>query len=172
MEIKDKKIQLYFFDESRFGTHSNIGHGWFKKGRRTQLPYNLGYKNFYLYSAVNPLNGNNLSLILPNVDTINFNIFLEEFAKTTNNSNVILVVDGASWHRSKDLDIPNNIKIIIQPPYSPELNPIEKLWQYIKRHTIKNRLFDNLNLIEDEVCKILNSTSKDQFMQICNVNYI
>ncbi len=66
----DSNCDLYSFDESRFGTHSNIGHGWFKKGKtRGNLEYKLGYKNFYLYSAVNPENGNNFSLIMPNVDT-------------------------------------------------------------------------------------------------------
>lgn len=166
-----KETELYFFDESRFGTHSNVGHGWFEKGRRTALSYNMGYKNFYLYSSVNPLNGNNFSLILPNVDTINFNVFLEEFAKTLD-KNAIIVVDGASWHRSKALNVPKNIEIIIQPPYSPEINPVEKLWQYIKRHTIKNKLFTNLEIIEEALCQILKSMTQDHFRKICNVKYI
>lgn len=168
----DQNTELYFFDESRFGTHSNIGHGWFERGRRAALKYNLGYKNFYLYSSVNPLNGHNFSLILPNVDTVNFNVFLKEFVKTLGKKKAIIIVDGASWHRSKALNIPHNIEIIIQPPYSPELNPVEKLWQYIKRHTIKNRLFDKLSLIEDSICEILKSMTKEQFMQVCNVKYI
>ncbi len=169
----DHNTELYFFDESRFETHSNIvGHGWFEKGRRTALKYNLGYKNFYLYSSVNPLNGNNFSLILPNVDTVNFNVFLKEFVKTLGTKEAIIIVDGASWHRSKALDIPENVKIIIQPPYSPELNPVEKLWQYIKRHTIKNRLFEKLSLIENSICEMLKSMTKQQLMTICNANYI
>ena len=168
----DHNTELYFFDESRFGAHSNIGHGWFEKGRRTALKYNLGYKNFYLYSSVNPLNGNNFSLILPNVDTVNFNVFLKEFVKTLGTKEAIIIVDGASWHRSKALDIPENVKIIIQPPYSPELNPVEKLWQYIKRHTIKNRLFEKLSLIENSICEMLKSMTKQQLMTICNANYI
>lgn len=168
----DHNTELYFFDESRFGAHSNIGHGWFEKGRRTALKYNLGYKNFYLYSSVNPLNGNNFSLILPNVDTVNFNVFLKEFVKTLGTKETIIIVDGASWHRSKALDIPENVKIIIQPPYSPELNPVEKLWQYIKRHTIKNRLFEKLSLIENSICEMLKSMTKQQLMTICNANYI
>ena len=105
-----------FFDESRFGTHSNIGHGWFKKGRRAALSYNMGYKNFYLYSPACPISGNNFSLILPNVDTINFEVFLQEFAKTLSGKKVVMVVDGASWHRSKKLKIPDNIQIIILSP--------------------------------------------------------
>ena len=168
----DENTELHFFDESRFGTHSNIGHGWFKKGRRTALSYNMGYKNFYLYSSACPISGNNFSLILPNVDTINFEVFLQEFAKTLSGKKVVMVVDGASWHRSKKLKIPDNIQIIIQPPYSPELNPIEKLWQYIKRHTIKNKMFVNLSVLEDVLCKFLNSMTKESFKSICHTSYI
>ncbi len=61
--------ELFFFDESRFGTHSKVGHGWFKKGSRTQVKVKLGRENFYLYSAVNPRNGENFSLFAPNVNT-------------------------------------------------------------------------------------------------------
>ncbi|KLT21765.1 transposase family protein [Wolbachia endosymbiont of Armadillidium vulgare str. wVulC] len=61
--------ELFFFDESRFGTHSKVGRGWFKKGIRTKVKIKLGRQNFYLYSAVNPKNGENSSLFAPNVNT-------------------------------------------------------------------------------------------------------
>lgn len=171
----DSKCDMYFFDESRFGTHSNIGHGWFKKGKtRDNLNYKLGYKNFYLYSSVNPINGDNFSLIMPNVNTDNFNLYLQHLSKHLKNQNrtALLVMDGAGWHKSKDLIKFDNIEFIIQPSYSPELNPIEKLWQYIKRHTIKNKVFKTLQDIEKELCKFLQKMRIEDYKSVCNVKYI
>ncbi len=73
--------ELFFFDESRFGTHSKVGHGWFKKGIRTQVKTKLVRQNFYLYSAVNPRNGESSSLFAPNVNTDCMNIFLEQMSQ-------------------------------------------------------------------------------------------
>lgn len=167
--------EIYFFDESRFGTHSNIGHGWFKIGKhRDFIKYKMGYKNFYLYSAIAPLSGNNFSLIMPNVDTNNFNAYLREFAKYLESigKKAIFVMDGAGWHRSKSLECPDNIEFIIQPAYSPELNPAEKLWQYIKRHTIKNKIFKTLTEIENELCLFIKNITKEKYKTVCRAQYI
>ena len=68
-------------------------------------------------------------------NTACMNVFLSELSLSYSNKNVLLVLDGAGWHRSKDLVIPGNIKFLFLPPYSPELNPVEKLWEYIKNNT-------------------------------------
>ncbi len=117
----DNNTEIYFFDESRFGAHSNIGNGWFKKGKvRNILKYKLGYKNFYLYSSANPISGDSFSLIMPNVNTDNFNVYLENFSqhleKHHSGKKVFFIMDGAGWHKSKDLKISQNIEFIIQPP--------------------------------------------------------
>jgi len=163
---------LWFFDESRFGTHSKIGHGWFKTGIRTPVKVKLGYKNFYLYSATSPKTGKEFTLLLPNVNIQCMNIFLEEFAKANKDQKIVMIMDGAGWHQSKKLKIPYNIRIIILPPYSPELNPIEKLWQYIKDHTIKNRIYRTLPQLEKVVCKFISRLSPKVIMSVCRVNYI
>ena len=68
---------------------------------------------------------------MPEVNTECMNIFLENMSKYLSNQTSIIVMDRASWHRSKDLKVPSNIKIILLPPYSPELNPVERLWRHI-----------------------------------------
>ncbi len=73
--------EVFFFDESRFGTHSKLGHGWFKKGIRTQVKVKIGRQNFYVYSAVNPKTGEGVRLFAPNVNTDCMNIFLEQMSK-------------------------------------------------------------------------------------------
>lgn len=83
-----------------------------------------------------------------------------------------MVMDGAGWHQSKKLIIPNNIRIIIQPPYCPELNPVEKLWQYIKDHTIKNRIYKTLPQLERVVCKFINGLNSEIIMSVCGVSYV
>ena len=108
---------MWFFDESRFGTHSKIGHGWFKTGSRTCIDIKLGFKNFYIYSAANPKTGDVFSLIMPNVNTQCMNIFLQELQKYIGeNRRLVIIMDGAGWHKSKDLIIPKNIKVIIPNP--------------------------------------------------------
>jgi transposase len=100
------------------------------------------------------------------------NIFLEEFAKANKDQKIVMIMDGAGWHQSKKLKIPYNIRIIILPPYSPELNPIEKLWQYIKDHTIKNRIYRTLPQLEKVVCKFISGLSSEIIKSVCGVNYI
>ncbi|WP_341822251.1 IS630 family transposase [Wolbachia endosymbiont (group A) of Clivina fossor] len=164
--------ELFFFDESRFGTHSKIGHGWFKKGIRTQVKVKLGRQNFYLYSAVNPRNGESSSLFVPNVNTDCMNIFLEQMSQYLGTREAFLVVDCAGWHRSKGLKIPQNITLIYLPPYSPELNPVERLWQYLKDNLIKNRIYDSVSLLEDTVCAFIRNITESSIKTICSVSYL
>ena len=114
---------IYFFDESRFGTHSKLGYGWFRKGERTEVKIKLGFNNFYLYSAVNISTGKDVTLRAPSVNSDCMNIWLDQFSYFLNGEQAILVMDGAGWHKSKNLNIPSNLKIIFLPPYSPQLNP-------------------------------------------------
>jgi transposase len=147
--------ELYFFDESRFGTHSKVGHGWFPKGSRTRMRIQLGFKNFYVYSAVSTKTGSDFSIILPKVNTVCMNKFLDDFSKSLNHKEVIVVMDGAGWHKSKELIVPKSIQIIFLPPYSPELNPVEKFWQVLKAHTIKNKLYDSIDALENAVAHFI-----------------
>ena len=164
--------ELWFFDESRFGTHSNVGHAWYQKGSRTAIEIKLGYENFYLYSAINAKTGSEFSLILPKVNTVCMNLFLEEFNKLYGNKKVKMVMDGAAWHKSKDLCVSDSMQIIIQPPYSPELNPVEKFWQYIKNRTIRNKVFDKLDELETTIADFLKNITPSDIKNICNVTYI
>lgn len=161
-----------FFDESRFGTHSKIGHGWFKKGTRTSVSVKLGFQNFYLYSSVNPFDGTSCTLFLPMVNTDCMNIFLQELSRQNQGSKILLVMDGAGWHKSRQLQIPENIEILYLPPYSPELNPVERLWQYIKNNTIVNRVYESLDALEEAVYEFVIKLKQDKFKTVCSCNYL
>lgn len=163
------KKAIFFFDESRFGTHSKHGLGWFKKGSRTPVLTKLGFKSFYIYSATNHKTGDICSLLLPNVNKECVQIFIDEFAKTISGE-AIIVMDQASWH--KGLLLPKNIEIIFLPPYSPELNPVERLWQHIKDGVLKNKIYSDLLSLENNVIKFINNISRQNVMSICNCSYI
>ncbi len=80
------------------------------------------------------------------------NVFLQEVAAHIEaDEHVVLIVDGAAWHKSDGLDVPDNITLIILPPYSPELNPIERAWRYIRSHWLSNRVFKDLGDILDAI---------------------
>jgi transposase len=164
--------ELFFFDESQFGTHSKVGHGWFKKGTRTRVKIKLGRHNFYLYSAVNPENGESSSLLAPNVNTDCMNVFLEQMSQYLGTRKAFLVMDCASWHKSKNLKVPKNIEIIYLPSYSPELNPVERLWLYIKQNILRNKIYDTIALLESTLCKFLTSLATSTIKQLCYVSYL
>ncbi len=161
--------ELFFFDELRFGTHSKIGHGWFKKGIRTQVKVKLGRQNFYLYSAVNPRNGESSS---SNVNTDCMNIFLEQMSQYLGTREAFLIMDCASWHKSKNLKVPKNIDIIYLPPYSPDLNPVERFWLYIKQNILRNKIYDTIALLESALCKFITSLSHSTIKKLCNAAYL
>ena len=74
------------------------------------------------------MTGDHFFLVLPYCDTIHMNYFLEELSKTYPKDQILLVCDGAAWHKSKGLKVPDNIKLLFIPPYTPEMNPIEQIW--------------------------------------------
>lgn len=171
IEIKEnnKDKEILYFDESRFGTHSKIGRSWRKTGVRSRVQIKLGFKNFYLYTSINSQSGEQYTLLLPYVNTDCMNLYLKELSDNLKRENkeVVMIMDGAGWHKSKDLEVPDNITIKILPPYCPELNPVERLWRYVKDHTIKNKVFDSLKDIEDDVCNFIKNLSREKVISIC-----
>ncbi|WP_425361661.1 IS630 family transposase [Candidatus Tisiphia endosymbiont of Mystacides longicornis] len=163
---------MYFFDESRFGTHSKLGHGWFRKGIRTQVKIKIGFQNFYVYSAVNPITGDDFSLMMPNVNTMSLNMFLAEMSKHIGVQKAIVVMDCAGWHKAKDLVVPANIEILYLPPYSPELNPAERLWEHLKSEAIKNKVYNTIEQLEIVVSSSIKNLNTLLIQSICCMNHL
>jgi len=143
----------------------------FLKGDRTGVKVKLGFQNFYVYSAVNATSGQDFSLILPKVNSLCMNEFLMQMSESLKGREAFVVMDCARWHKSKSLDIPPNIQIMFLPPYSPELNPVEKLWQYIKSNTIKNRIYENIQLLENTVAEFIRGLKPDEIKSTCSLNH-
>jgi transposase len=130
----------------------------------------LGFQNFYVYGAVEPSSGEVFSLTLPKVNTEAMNLFLHQMSGCYKDDEILILMDGAGWHKSGNLVIPDNISILYLPPYSPELSPAERLWQHIKSNTIRNKVYDSLDRLEDVVCEFIKNIAHTTVAQICSVN--
>lgn len=100
------------------------------------------------------------------------NVFLSELAKEYPFDKIALIMDGAGWHKSKSLKIPSNITIFYLPAYSPELNPVERLWLYIKNNILSNRIYESLEDLEAAVCQFIVGLKNVIVKSICTVSYM
>jgi DDE superfamily endonuclease len=98
---------------------------WAPPGMRPKAPRQVIRESSYVYAAVAPEQGLMTSLILPRADTAMMNLFLAQVAQDFADYFIVMQVDQAGWHRAKDLRVPANMRLIFQPPYSPEVNPVE-----------------------------------------------
>ena len=126
-------VRLMFQDEAGFGRINKPKYCWCKKGMRPSVPCHHIREYRYAYGAVEPLEGESFFLVLPYSNTECMNIFLEGLGAKYPDDIIILVLDGAAWHRSKGLVIPHNIKFVYLPPATPEMNPIEQIWAWFPK---------------------------------------
>lgn len=129
------------------------------------------FKSIWLSGAFSPITGDHFQLILPNCNTENFQIFLDNFSKENPNELKIMVLDNGRFHKAKRLIIPKNIVLLFLPPYTPELNPAEKIWAKYKRE-FSNKFHKTLEDIEAFISNIVKSTTKKHVMNICGYSYI
>ena len=110
-------------------------------------------------------------LILPHCNGNNFQFFLDELAKQDPDELKVMILDNGAFHKTKSLKIPDNIILIFLPPYSPELNPAEKIWAKFKRD-FSNRLFKNMDLLENYICNLVRKIDNKEVISICSFSYI
>jgi transposase len=170
--FEDPHGMVLFFDEARFGLQPDVARLWALRGKRAVVPVKTGYKNFYLYAAVDPKQGECFILELPRVDTDMINLYLAELSKSFHDKNILLIWDQAGYHRSKELNLPINIKIEYLPPYSPELNPTERLWRWLRRHVCRNRLFQNLDEQMDALGVAIRNLTSFDLASLCSCGYL
>src|SRR6266567_1925755 len=148
-------------DEGCFGRVSIPRRAWAPPGVRPQVPRQVVREYTYVYAAVAPAEGKMTSLILPSADTQMMSLFLEHVSKTFAKYFIVMQVDQAGWHESKDLKIPENMRLIPQPAYSPELNPVEHVWEELREKHLSNLALASLDEVIDKVCDGLNQLEAD-----------
>lgn len=148
-------VKLLFQDEARFGRISDTRRCWTPMKKRPVVGQQVIREYLYAVAAVNPLEGEIVPLVMPWVDAEVMSIFLSHTSENFPEAFCLMFLDGAGWHKAKELKIPNNIKLLPLPPYSPELNPIEHVWDFLRENAFGNKNFNSLDEVEDTLCSAL-----------------
>jgi len=136
---------VWFQDEARIGQKNSLTRVWGQTGSRPAAPKDLGFASAYVFGAVCPSQGKAAALIMPICNTAAMNHHLREISsQVAADAHAVVILDGAGWHRSQGLAVPGNITLLELPPYSPELNPVERIWHYLRSHWLANSVFPTL----------------------------
>ena len=138
-------LRLMFQDEARFGRMSDPRSCWAPAPHRPVVNLALVREFRYEYAAVSPWDGGLDFMTAEKMNTENMSRFLSQVSEAHKEEFIVMVVDGASSHKSKALEIPKNVSMVRLPPYSPELNPAEQIWNTLRRNHFANRVFDALD---------------------------
>jgi transposase len=151
-EHPDKRLRIYFQDEARFGQQGTLTNLWARTGSRPTAVRQTAYQYVWVMAAVCPETGHSEGLIAPRLNTRYINTFLGQFSETlAPEEHAVMLWDGAGFHRGKELVMPANITAIQLPAYSPEFNPVENLWHYLKSHHWSNRAYQDVEELETAV---------------------
>src|SRR3954447_2793373 len=138
----DEEVQVWHEDEARFGQQGTLSRVWARTGSRPRRVRQNGRTSLYVLTAVCAALGTATGLIAPELNTAVVNLFLEQFSRQLSPGvHAVLLWDGAGYHVGKDLVVPANVSLINLLPYSPELNPVENLWHYLRSHYWSNGVY-------------------------------
>ena len=171
-ELTRGTVRLMFEDESGYGRINKPKYCWCIKGFRPSVPCHHIREYRYAYGAVEPLTGESCFLVLPYCNTVCMNVFLKELSGQYPDDTILLVCDGAAWHKAKALEIPGNIRLIFLPPATPEMNPIEQIWKEIRKRGFRNEIFKTLDHVIDRLCITIRSFSHETVKSITARNWI
>jgi len=169
--IDAKKVEIWFQDEARVGQRGTVSRIWAQKGSRPRIVRQQQFTAAYIFGAVCPENGKAAGLVMPKANTEGVQGHLDIISEAvTANKHALLIVDRAAWHLTEKLNIPDHITIMPLPPYSPELNPVEQIWQQLRRTDFSNRCFDGCAEIVSVCCQAWNEFAKcsQSIHQLCS----
>jgi transposase len=171
----DKEIRTYHQDEARFGQKGTIARVWALRGSRPRAGRQTGFTSLYVLAAVCAATGAMSALIMPEMNIEVINLFLEQFSRELPAGvHAVLIWDGAGFHTGADLVVPGNVSLIQLPPYSPELNPVENLWHYLRSHHWSNRRYRDYDELQAEAVRSLCAVREDieTVKTVCNAPYL
>lgn len=130
---------------------------WEIRGTRPRQPADQRYQTAYIFGAVCPARDTGVAWVEPWSNTAAMQIHLDEISKNiTPGAHGIVIMDGASYHRTKKLDYPENLSAIILPARSPELNPVENIWQFLRDNYLSITVFEDYDAIVEACCRAWN----------------
>ena len=168
----EKKVRLLFQDEAGFGRINKPKNCWCTKGIRPSVPCHHIREYRYVYGTVDPMDAESFFLVMPYCNTECMQVFLNQLRSTFPDDIIVLVCDGAAWHKSGTLEVPEGISILHIPPYTPEMNPIEQIWRELRTRGFRNEVFATLEKVVDRLCKTINHLSRYTVMSITQRKWI
>lgn len=153
-KAKYTSVNLYFQDESRFGLMTKQKRVLVSKGVKPIGKYQYSYKWLWLWGCFSPITGEDFYWETPVVSNAIFEQFLEDFSKQNPKELKVMVIDNAGFHACQNINIPENIKLIRIPPYTPELNPAEKVWQWMKDR-VAMKIFDSIQILQQRITQLV-----------------
>ena len=155
-------VDIWLQDEARFGQQNTTTRLWAEKGSRPRAVKQQQFEYAYLFGSVCITNGTSEALVVPYVNKDIMISHLQQISeRTSDGRHAVIIMDGAGWH-SDDIDSDfNNLTMIKLPPYSPELNPIEQVWSWLRQHHLANKCFTGFDSIVDAVCDAWNDFVSD-----------
>lgn len=169
---KDKitSVNLYFQDESRFGLITKQKRVITAKGIKPIGKYKHSYLYKWLWGSFSPITGESFCMTTQGVCKDFFIKYLEDFSKHKSEELKIMIIDNAAFHSTKDIVLPENIVLMPIPPYCPELNPAEKVWQWIKDKIVM-KIYDTLDILENKMDELINDLEGDVVKSITGYEF-
>lgn len=165
-------MNLYFQDESRFGLMSHMGSCISAKGVRPVINYGHKFSSTYLYGSYSPIDGDSFVWEVNGVSTQIFEAYLKALSLHRPSEFKIVVIDNAGFHSTKNIEVPNNIHLLNIPAYSPELNPCEQVWAYLKTR-FKNQVFKSMEELNEWLYNKIKNMDSETIMSItANHHYL
>lgn len=140
-----------FQDEARFGRMARPKRCWAPRPCRPTMLNGYEREFVYVYGAVSPIEGELDWRICREMNTVRMSEFLRQVGRAHRHEFIVMVLDGASSHRAKDLEVPDNMRLVALPPYAPELNPQEHVWDELREKEFPNRVFNHLDLVIEQL---------------------
>jgi putative transposase len=151
-QYPDKQIEVWFQDEARVGQHGTLTRIWAPKGSRPRALCDFRFKSAYIFGAICPALKKASALIFTAVGAKEMNAHLKEISNTlAKNVQAVIIMDRAPWHKS--VIKPNNISILYLLSYSPELNPVEQVWDFLRSNYLSNRIYETVDQIFNACCE-------------------
>jgi hypothetical protein len=160
--VQGRPVRLMFQDEARFGRMVRPKRCWAPAPLRPVLSNGYEREFVYVYGAVNPLAGELDWRVGREMNTTRMGEFLAQVSQAHPGDLIVMVLDGASSHKAKDLPIPQNIRLLPLPPYAPELNPQEHVWDELREKEFPNRVFNHLDAVIRQLHQGLPRLAADQ----------
>ena len=168
----NKHVRLMFQDEAAFGRIGRLVRCWSKKGSRPIVPRHNVREFRYLFGAADPQTGDSCFRIYSHCDTVCMSHFLAELSQQFADDIILLVCDNATWHKAKSLVVPKNIVITHIPAYTPEMNPIEQLWDEIREKNFANQHFASLKDVIDRLCHAVRALASETIKSITGRKWV